>query len=76
MRRNNDLLNLGLRIKGGQIAGVPNDITSYVTSTLDTWQQVTLTFTPTEVGVVDISAECWGGSSYTGYVDDLTIIQA
>lgn len=76
MRRNNDLLTLGLRIKGGQIAGVPNDITSYMTAALDTWQQVTLTFTPTEIGVVDILAECWGGNSYTGYVDDLSIIQA
>lgn len=76
MRRNNNLLNLGLRIKGGQIAGVPNDITSYMTSTIDLWEQVTLTFTPTEVGVVEIFAECWGGSTFTGYIDDLTIIQA
>lgn len=76
MRRNNNLLNLGLKIKGGQILGVPNDITSYMDAVADIWQQVTLTFTPTEIGVVEILAECWGGATHTGYVDDLTIIQA
>jgi hypothetical protein len=76
MRRSNIGLITRLRIKGGQIAGVANDVISYMTAVADTWEQVTLNFTPTEVGVVEILAECWGGSTYTGYVDDLTIIQA
>jgi hypothetical protein len=75
MRRSNVLLTTGLRIKGGQIAGVPNDITSYMSTAADTWEQVTLSFTPTEVGVVEILAECYGGSTYTAYVDDLSITQ-
>jgi hypothetical protein len=75
MRRTNTLLTTGLRIKGGQIAGVSNDITSYMSAAADTWQQVTLSFTPTEVGVVEILAECYGGSTYTAYVDDLSITQ-
>ena len=53
-----------------------NDVTSYMSGPADTWEQVTLTFTPTTAGVVEILAECWGGSTNTGYVDDLTIIQA
>jgi hypothetical protein len=76
MRRNNLGLVMRLRIKGGQIAGVTNDINSYMTAVADTWEQVSLTFTPSEVGIVEILAECWGGTTYTGYVDDLTIIQA
>lgn len=75
MRRTNTLLTTGLRIKGGQIAGVPNDITSYMNAAADTWEQVTLSFTPTEVGVVEILAECYGGSTYTAYVDDLSVTQ-
>lgn len=75
MRRSNILLTTGLRIKGGQIAGVPNDITSYMTAAADTWQQVTLNFTPTEVGVVEILAECYGGSTFTAYVDDISVTQ-
>jgi hypothetical protein len=76
MRRNNIGLTMRLTVKGGQIAGVSNDINSYMTAAADTWEQVTLTFTPTEAGVVELLAECWGGSTYTGYIDDLTIIQA
>jgi hypothetical protein len=75
MRRTNIGLTTGLRIKGGQIAGVPSDITSYMGAAADTWAQVTLTFTPTEVGVVEILAECYGGTTFTGYVDDISITQ-
>lgn len=76
MRRNNIGLTMRLTVKGGQIAGVSNDVISYVAAAADIWEQVTLTFTPTEAGVVELLAECWGGSTYTGYIDDLTITQA
>ena len=76
MRRTSTGLTLRLRLKGGQIAGVSSDVMSYMTAAADTWEQVTLNFTPTESGVVELLAECWGGSTYTGYIDDLTIIQA
>ena len=75
MRRNNIGLTTGLRIKGDQIAGVPNDITSYMSAAADSWEQVTLSFTPSEAGVVEILAECWGGSTFTAYVDDISITQ-
>lgn len=78
-RRTSTLISAGLRVKGGQIAGVPNDITSYMSAAADTWQQVTLTFTPTEIGVVEIIAECFhpvsGGAVQTVYVDDISITQ-
>jgi hypothetical protein len=75
MRRNSIGLTTRLRVKGGQIAGVPNDITSYMSAAADTWEQVTLNFTPTEAGVVEILAECWGGTTFTAYVDDISITQ-
>jgi hypothetical protein len=76
MRRTSTGLTFRLRVKGGQIAGVTNDVISYMTAAADTWEQVSLSFTPTEAGVVELLAECWGGTTFTGYVDDLTIIQA
>ena len=76
MRRTNTQLTTGLRVKGGQINGVSNDVTSYMTAAADTWEQVTLNFTPTEAGVVEILAECYGGSTFTAYVDDINITQA
>jgi hypothetical protein len=68
-------LQMGLMIRGGQIAGVPSDISSYMTDVADTWEQVTLSFTPTESGVVEVLAACYGDTSFTGYVDDLSISQ-
>jgi hypothetical protein len=75
VRRSDNRLTMGLRLKGGQIAGVPNNITSYMSGAADTWEQVTLNFTPTEAGVVEILAECFGGSTFTGYVDDISVTQ-
>ena len=76
MRRTNTGLTLKLVCKGGQIAGVPNDVSSSMTAAADTWEEVTITFTPTVQGVVEITAEAYGGTTYTGYVDDLTVSQA
>ena len=76
LRRTNTGLTLGLRILADQIAGVSSDVLSAMTAVADTWEEVTLTFTPTANGVVKIQTYCYGGSTYTGYVDDLTITQA
>ena len=75
MYRDNSGLTMRLVCKGGQIAGVANDVTASVTTT-NAWEEETITFTPTEVGVVEITAEAWGGTTYSGWVDDLTISQA
>lgn len=75
MRRDNSGLTMRLVCKGGQIAGVPNDVTASVTTT-NAWEEETITFTPTEAGVVEITAEAWGGTTFSGWVDDMTITQA
>lgn len=75
MRRDNSGLTMRLVCKGGQIAGVPNDVTSSLTTT-NAWEEETITFTPTEAGVVEITAEAWGGTTFSGWVDDMTITQA
>ena len=75
MRRDNTGLTMRLVCKGGQIAGVANDVTASVTTT-NAWEEETITFTPTEAGVVEITAEAWGGTTFSGWVDDMTISQA
>lgn len=74
-QRSDSGMTIGLRVRGNQIAGVPNDITSYMSAAINTWEQISLTFTPTEDGVVEIIAECYGSSAMTGYMDDMTITQ-
>jgi len=62
--------------RGGQLAGVPSDVTA--TKADDTsWEELTITFTPTETGVIEI--EVWAyyvAGTSTVTVDDMTISQA
>ena len=62
--------------RGGQLAGVPSDVTATKADDVN-WEELTITFTPTEAGVIEI--ETWayysaGASTVT--VDDMTISQA
>ena len=66
-----------LFMRGGQIAGVSSDVKVECPSNTNR-NQVTLTFTPTEAGVVAIEVWAWYVSSTTDYVivDDIDITQA
>lgn len=76
LRRTNTALTLRLNVKGNQIAGVSNDVIASMSADANAWEEVTLTFTPTETGVVELLGEAFGGTTHTGYIDDLTITQA
>ncbi len=76
MRRDNTGLTMRLACPGGQISGVSSDVTSDMTAAADTWETVTITFTPTKPGGVDIYAYAFGGTTYSGYVCNLTASQA
>jgi len=66
-----------LVVRGGQIAGVGSDVKVECPSDTNR-NQVTLTFTPTEAGVVAIEVWAWYVSSTTDtvIVDDIDITQA
>ena len=72
MQRTNTGLTARLVCKGKQIAGVAADVSTSMTVAADTWENVTITFTPTEVGVVELIAEAYGGTTYSVYVDDFS----
>lgn len=68
-----------LVVRGGQIAGVPTDVTVACEPTINTWAQSSnLTFTPTEAGVVEVLFLVWDGVGTTnGYwIDDFSSAQA
>ena len=75
-RRDNTGITGRLICKGKQIAGVDSDVYADMTAAANTWEELTINFTPTEAGVVEIEAQAWGGTSYSVYVDDMTISQA
>ncbi len=76
LRRTNTGLTGILSCRGGQLAGVPNDLTDSIGAAIDTWEEQTITFTPSEVGVVEIEVLAYGGATYSLYIDDLTVTQA
>ncbi|MGE5609174.1 MAG: hypothetical protein ACM359_07960 [Bacillota bacterium] len=52
----------GAALVGGWASGAAN-----------TWEQIRLTFTTTEDGPVCVYLHCYGGSTYTAWVDDLAV---
>lgn len=76
MRRSNTGLTMRLVCPGGQISGVANDVTADMTAAINTWETVTITFTPSKAGAVDIYAYAFGGTTHSGYVCNLTASQA
>ena len=62
--------------KGGQLAGVPNDVVA--TKADDTnWEELTITFTPTEAGILEIEAWAYYISANGNiFVDDITVTQS
>lgn len=72
--------NIGARlvVYGGSIAGVSSDVTATASAAADTYEQLTLNFTPTESGVVDIWFEGYTTNTTTGaiaYIDDFNASQ-
>ena len=67
----------GLRILGGQISGI-GDTSAYCMGSAGSWEEVTLTATPTEDGVVVIMAEAYyeSNTSHDLYFDDFNVTQA
>ena len=68
-----------LRIPANSLGGVgSSDLTAQVSAASNTWQQLTLTFTPTEQGVVEVFCDTWiinGGTTDSAYIDDMTFSQ-
>jgi hypothetical protein len=76
MRRTNTALTGKLVCRAYQLNGITSDVTSSITAVADTWEEVTISFTPTQAGVVEIETHWYGGTTHSGYVDDITITEA
>jgi hypothetical protein len=65
--------------RGGQLTGVESDVKTNASTADTNWHEVTITFTPTQAGVVEIEAWAWWVASTADesvYVEDMTITQA
>lgn len=76
VQRDNTGLTLRLVCNGGQLNGVASDVIATASASINTWEQLTITFTPTEAGVIAITEQAWGGTTYNGFTSDWSVTQA
>ena len=62
-----------LRVKGGYVAGIASDVTAELAAGVGSWMPITLQFTPTQTGVVEVFAEAGGGTGSILWIDDLEV---
>jgi hypothetical protein len=74
MRRSNTGLTMQLYCQGEQQPGISTTVAS-MTAAADTWETVSMSFTPTSAGGVDIYARAFGGTTNLGYVCNMTATQ-
>lgn len=56
-----------------QLSGLEVDAVATAIGIKDTWEQLSISFTPAESGIVKIELWVYGGTTYSAYVDDVTI---
>lgn len=65
---------------GGQLPGVGSvgtDVTATISAAVNTWQQLTINFTPTQAGVIELSAMFYATvANQATWIDDLVFSQA
>jgi len=64
-----------LVLVGGMIGGIASDVTASLTVGASTWEELTVTGTPNELGVVEYYLDC-DGTAGNIFVDDITVTQA
>jgi hypothetical protein len=76
VRRTNTGLTAGIRVQGMLYPGVDTGVTDEMTAAANTWEELSITFTPNEDCVVELEGYAYGGTTYSAYFDELTITQA
>lgn len=74
-RRSSANISLFLVCPGQQIAGVPSEVISSAMTVTGSWQERSISFTPTEDGFIDLEVYCYDGVGTTnnGWWDSLRI---
>lgn len=75
IRRDSTSITAQMLVKGGQLAGVASDVSVTASGSANAWQEESLTFTPTEAGVIEITGQAYGGTTLNAYFDDMTFQQ-
>lgn len=73
MRRDNTGLTGKFWTPGGQVGGVPDEVSDTITAAINMWERQTISVTTTESGVLEFFVSAQGGTTYSLYVDDFAV---
>lgn len=76
VRRSSTSAAIRLVIPRFQLLSMDSDETATIAAAADTWEQLTVTTTPAEAGVIEIEAHAYGGTTHNLYIGDMEITQA
>jgi hypothetical protein len=81
VKRMGTVANQGARIRilGGKVSGVPNDVITNSTAATGVYEEITVVCTPSAAGVLEVLFDTYwiaGATPLTSYIDDMTISQA
>ena len=65
-----------IKAKLNTLIGLSSDVTAVTSGSINTWEQISVSFTPSASGYVDVVLEAYDGPGYDIYFDDVTATQA
>lgn len=74
LRRDNTDLCGKFYTPGGQIAGVPDEVSDTIAANANMWEIQILEFTATETGAIEFFVEAKGGTEHSLFVDDFALV--
>jgi len=76
MRKGSTAINGRMFMQSDQMIGMSSDYVATASAAVDTWEQLSFSFTPTQTGVLEIWFQVWGPSSASNfvYVDDFSLV--
>ena len=78
VQRSNTGLTVGIMARRNQLTGMSSatDYSASITASANTWEQISISFTPTETGVIELLGFAYGGTTYYGYIDDIQVTRS
>jgi len=73
VKRSSTTIQARLRVLGWEVPGIPDDVSTTAVQTPGTWEELSLSVTPTAHGVLTVLLDVWGGATSSVYFDDFTV---
>jgi hypothetical protein len=73
VRRDNTGLTCRLYVRDNQLGGPSTTQSASITAAINTWEQISVSWTASSSGVVEFEQHYFGGTTYNGWFDDVEV---